>query len=67
MADPVQGFTYTSIVDGDTRNGTICHIIGRATVSDVEVLEMGPAFEVKFGDGTQVTAYAEELHPWYPV
>lgn len=64
---PVQGYTYWSIVDGDPRNDTICQIIERADVRGADVMEYGPAFRVRFGDGHTTTAYSSELRPWYPV
>lgn len=67
LSDPVQGYSYMSVVDDDPRNGTICKILRRAKVSDVEQREFGPAFTVQFGDNHITTAYAEELSPWYPV
>lgn len=65
MAD-VQGYEFQS-VEGHERNGTICKIKARAQASESDVIDMGPAFRVEFGDGTVMTAYSSELHPWYPV
>lgn len=61
----VQGYEFQSVED-HPRNGTICQIIRRAAVSDVERLDMGASFTVRFGDGSVETAYGSELHPWYP-
>jgi hypothetical protein len=69
---PVQGFTFESCLeDGElsTRNGDICQVVRRASeheATDNEVLNLGPAFRVRFGDGKEETAYAQELSPWYP-
>lgn len=65
--NPVQGFTYLSIVDGDPRNDTICQILRRAEVRMGDLTDSGPAFVVVFGDGEVKTAFSEELHPWYPI
>jgi hypothetical protein len=35
-------------------------------VSEHDVLAMGPAFRVRFGDGRIENAHASELSPWYP-
>jgi hypothetical protein len=65
--NPVQGYLFQSVDEEDPRNGTICKIVRRAAVSDVEAREMGPAFTVEFGDGFKRTAFGEELSPWFPV
>lgn len=68
----VQGFTFDSVAeDGElsTYNGNICQIVRRASATEAsenEVLDYGPAFVVRFGDGKEDTAYASELSPWYP-
>lgn len=61
----VQGFMFRTVED-DPDNDSICRIVRRAEASDQEVIEMGPAFLVRFGDGHQRVAYAMELSPWYP-
>lgn len=45
------------------RNQTVCQIRARAEEDDT--LNLGPAFEVEFGDGFALVAYASELRPWY--
>lgn len=62
----VQGYLFHS-VDSHVRNDTICQILRRADVSDIEAREMGPSFTVQFGDGEIVTVYGSELEPWFPV
>lgn len=67
-SDVVRGYMFISVGEvGVDRNETICQIIGRDTeISDNEVVENGPAFRVRFGDGHVLTAFSSELHPWYP-
>ncbi len=65
----VQGFSYDSVSDDEPDNGLICQIVGRTgplDASEQEILDLGPAFLVRFGDGHERTAYACELRPWYP-
>lgn len=65
----VQGYVFESVSDeapDADRNNTICKIVSRAKVSEHELMEYGPAFKVKFGDGYEMVAYSSELHPWYP-
>jgi biotin operon repressor len=64
-APVVQGYMFDTAAD-DKRNGNICQIVERANASDAEVLENGPAFTVKFGDGTTDVVFSSELSPWYP-
>lgn len=66
-SSPVQGYVYHSVDENDIHNGNICKILRRATISDNELREMGPAFRVEFGDGSTKNAYSEELSPWFPV
>lgn len=60
----VQGFKFDSA--DDPRNGNICRIISRSEASDHEILENGPAFLVRFGDGSTDVVFSSELSPWYP-
>lgn len=70
--DIVQGYLFRSVAEeGDLvrRNDTVCRILRRAEVTDVsehDVLDMGPAFVVRFWDGLELVAHANELSPWYP-
>lgn len=68
--DPVQGYLFDCYSSGDPnleeRNNTVCKIVGRAEVSDSELLDFGVAFDVEFGDGFKTRAYSCELSPWYP-
>lgn len=61
----VQGYVFDTASD-DKRNGYVCQIVERAKASDHEVLENGPAFTVKFGDGSTDVVFSSELSPWYP-
>jgi hypothetical protein len=61
----VQGFLYMSGAS-DELDGSIVKIVGRAKVSDEQVLENGPEFVIRFGDGLEMDAFASELSPWYP-
>jgi hypothetical protein len=68
---PVQGYLFESVADARSDlgqyNGCVCKILTRATnVSEHDVLAMGPAFRVRFGDGRIENAHASELSPWYP-
>lgn len=73
MSEPVQGYTFDTMAEGeipDAYNRNVCQIVRRAQgteASEVEMLEHGPAFWVKFGDGHEMVAHASELSPWYPV
>lgn len=61
---PVQGFIFSSVSsEYEDRNETVCQI--RARSEGDETMEFGPAFEVEFGDGFMLVAYASELSPWY--
>lgn len=60
----VQGYRFDSA--DDPRNGNICKILTRSEASDHEVLENGPAFLVRFGDGSTDVVFSSELSPWYP-
>lgn len=71
--NPVQGFLFVSVAEDKTEvgdyNDTVCQIVRRATygeASEHDVLNMGPAFWVRFNDGHEFVAYAHELSPWYP-
>jgi hypothetical protein len=61
--DPVQGYTFLTDAP-NPRNGDVCKIIARVEAPDV--LDAGPAFRVRFGDGEEDVAYAYELRPWFP-
>lgn len=61
--EPVQGYKFSS--EGDPRNGTICKIVSRVE-EEGSLLEQGPMFEIKFGDGETMTASGYELSPWFP-
>lgn len=70
----VQGYTFESVSEPETelgkRNGDICQIRRRAEpkrdLSEGELLDLGPAFVVEFGDGYRDVVYSAELSPWYP-
>lgn len=64
----VQGFMYDNegTEEHKQHNQTICQIIGKGDANDYELMEYGPAFLVKFGNGDVITAFARELHPYYP-
>lgn len=66
LARVVQGYIFQSVAD-DPRNGNVCQIEERANASDHEVLENGPAFKVRFGDGEADIVFSNELRPWYPI
>lgn len=63
----VQGFTFTTVEEHELadRNGTICQIIGRVEEHG-SLLESGPVFRIRFGDGFETNALAAELSPWFP-
>lgn len=65
MDEFVQGFTFMSGYDHE-RDGNIVKIIGRVKADDDQVLEHGPEFLIRFGDGFEMEAMASELSPWYP-
>lgn len=70
----VQGYTFDSVAGEESPiakyHGNVCQIVRRARVGEQvheqQVLDLGPAFIVEFGDGHQEVAYANELNPWYP-
>jgi hypothetical protein len=59
----VQGYLFRS--DDDPRDRNICQIVGRCD-AEGSLLEQGPMFSVKFGDGSTGTAAGYELQPWFP-
>lgn len=63
----VQGYMFNTIADGSLsdRNETVCQIIGRVT-EEGSLMENGPMFKIRFGDGHEDTATASELNPWWP-
>jgi hypothetical protein len=65
MDEFVQGFLYMSGYSEEL-DGSIVKIIGRVAASDGQALEHGPEFKVRFGDGLEMDAFANELSPWYP-
>lgn len=68
MSDAVQGYIFQTVEESSLseRNGTICKIIGRGG-GDALILEQGPLFRVKFGDGVEEIVSSDELRPWFPV
>lgn len=60
----VQGYVFQSIAE-HPRNGDVCQILNRAG-TDVEQLDRGPGFNIRFGDSEEMLAYSDELSPWYP-
>src|SRR5690348_2560091 len=63
----VKGYMFNT-VDGSNiadRNETVCQIIGRVE-EEGSLMENGPMFKVKFGDGHEDVALASELSPWWP-
>lgn len=62
---PVNGFLFLTEAE-HPRNNTVCQIMDKAGASDVEILENGPAFKVRFGDGEEMVVFSSELRPWYP-
>ena len=69
----VQGYMFRTVAESGElaeQNENICQIVRRANseeFSDQQALDLGPAFLVEFGDGSQEVVYAMELHPWYSV
>lgn len=59
----VQGYIFKC--DDDPRDGNIVQIVGRCG-AEGSLLEQGPVFRVKFGDGSTDTASCYELQPWFP-
>ena len=74
MDEPVvQGYTFSSFASPESslgkRNGDVCQMVRRAREGDVhlqELLDLGPAFIVRFGDGHETVAFGVELNPWFP-
>ena len=60
--EPVQGYKFSS--PGDEHHECICKIVSRVE-EEGSLLEQGPMFKVKFGDGKVVAASGEELSPWF--
>jgi hypothetical protein len=64
LAKEVAGFVFQSGGEEHSeRNGHICKIVSR---DEPDGEDLGPVFKVKFGDGTILRAWSEELSPWYP-
>jgi hypothetical protein len=62
--DAVVGFLYRSDGDED-RSGTVCKILARVEMMD-EGFGIEPCFRVRFGDGSEIDALAQNLSPWFP-
>jgi hypothetical protein len=57
----VDGYIY---VGHDDREGMICHIIDRVRDPDI-LLDIGPVYHVRWGDGTIELVPNVMLCPWF--